>query len=225
MKRRRISTRRQKRSVELPKPGRKGNIKVTREGWLNIARVALVEDGIEGVKVDRLAQRVKVSRGGFYYHFKNHQQVLEELLLVWKNQNRFTPARVDVSTPAAANQALDRIIDDLIHENGFDPQFDVAVREWARISHPVADVVLEMDKQRTDILTQVFQGMGYESQEARTRGRVFYWHQIGYYAVGMHETLAEREANLASYIKVLAGDRYSGKLAGRVKTSAPKKGA
>ena len=215
MKRKRISTRRQKRELVIPKPPRNGNIKITREGWLNCARVALIEDGIDGVKVDRLAQRVKVTRGGFYYHFKNHHQILGELLMAWKSQNRFTPAKVDTSTPVTANAVLDRIIDDLVHENGFDPQFDMAVREWARISHPVADVVQGVDQQRVEVLHRVFAGMGYPDKEALIRARVFYWHQIGYYAVGMHETTAERENNLAAYIKVLAGDKYRGKLARR----------
>lgn len=212
MKRKRISTRRQKRQLVIPKPGRKGNIKITREGWLNCARVALIEDGIDGVKVDRLAQRVKVTRGGFYYHFKHHQQLLDELLLLWKDQNRFTPAKVDTGTAVAANSVLDRIIDDLVHENGFDPQFDMAVREWARISQPVADVVNGVDEQRVATLRQVFAGMGYPAKEALIRARVFYWHQVGYYAVGRQEPVAEREANLAAYVKVLAGDKYRGKL-------------
>ena len=215
MKRKRISTRRQKRELVIPKPTRNGNIKITREGWLNCARVALIEDGIEGVKVDRLAQRVKVTRGGFYYHFKNHQQVLNELLLMWKNQNRFTPAKVDASSAEIANGLLDRIIDDLVHENGFDPQFDMAVREWARISQPVADVVHGVDEQRVEVLHQIFARMGYASKEALIRARVFYWHQVGYYAVGMRETTTERENNLAAYIKVLAGGKYRGKMAQR----------
>ncbi len=213
MKRKRISTRRQKRELVIPKPGRNGNIKITREGWLNCARVALIEDGIEGVKVDRLAQRAKVTRGGFYYHFKNHQQILEELLLVWKTQNRFTPAKVDVATVEAANAVLDRIIDDLVHESGFDPQFDMAVREWARISQPVANIVHAVDDQRVDILQQVFAGMGYAAKDAMVRARVFYWHQVGYYAVGMHEATAEREDNLSAFIRVLAGEKYRGRIA------------
>ena len=208
---RRISTRRQKRTLVIPKPSRNGNIKVTREGWLNCARVALIEDGIDGVKVDRLAQRTKVTRGGFYYHFKSHHQMLDELLLVWKSQNRFTPARFEGTGAVAASQALDRIIDDLVHENGFDPQFDMAVREWARISQPVADVVQEIDEERLGVLRQIFAAMGYAAEEANIRARIFYWHQIGYYAVGMVETVAEREGNLGAYIKVLAGERYAGR--------------
>lgn len=213
MKRKRISTRRQKRQLVIPKPGRKGNIKITREGWLNCARVALIEDGIEGVKVDRLAQRVKVTRGGFYYHFKHHQQVLDELLALWKTQNRFTPAKLDTSSLDASSAELDRITDHLVHETGFDPQFDMAVREWARISQPVADVVHGVDEQRIESLRQVFTGMGYAAKEALIRARVFYWHQIGYYAVGMHEAVTERESNLAEYIKVLAGEKYRGRMA------------
>lgn len=211
IKRKPISTKRQKRPLVAPKPPRKGNIKITREGWLNCARVALIEDGIDGVKVDRLAQRFKVTRGGFYHHFKSHNQVLDELLLIWKSQNRFTPSKVDVSTRRAACDALDRVIDDLIHENGFDPQFDMAVREWARISQPVANVVGEVDRQRMDVLRQIFGGMGYEGKDALIRARVFYLHQIGYYALGMVESVAEREGNLAAYIKVLAGNLYRGR--------------
>jgi len=211
MKRKLISTRRQKRPLVSPKPTRKGNIKITREGWLNSARVALIEDGIDGVKVDRLAKRLKVTRGGFYHHFKSHNQILDELLVMWKNQNRFTPAKVEVSTRKAASEALDRITDDLVHETGFDPQFDMAVREWARISQPTANVVEKVDQQRIDILRQVFEGMGYEAKDAVIRARIFYMHQIGYYALGMSEPVGQRESTLPLYIKALAGTLYRGK--------------
>ncbi|HZP13018.1 MAG TPA: TetR/AcrR family transcriptional regulator [Nevskiaceae bacterium] len=208
MKRRRISTGRQSRTLVIPKPARKGNIKVPREGWLNCARVALIEDGIDGVKVDRLAKRLKISRGGFYHHFKNLHQLLNELLVVWKTQNRFTPAKVEASSPEAAAKAFERITDDLIHENGFDSQFDMAVREWARISHPAADVVHAVDNERVEILKEIFVGFGYPAREALIRARIFYWHQIGYYAVGFRESLKEREGNVRIYLDVLAGDKY-----------------
>lgn len=214
MKRKPISTRRQKRKLETPEPPRKGNFKVTREGWLDCARVALIEDGIDGVKVDRLAQRLKVTRGGFYHHFDSHQQLLDELLLMWKSQNRFTPTKVDVPNAKAACEALDRITDDLVHENGFDPQFDMAVREWGRIAHPVAAVLAKVDGQRIGVLTQIFKGMGYGADEAVIRARIYYMHQIGYYAMGVIEPVATREANTAVYIKVLAGNRYRGRHSG-----------
>jgi AcrR family transcriptional regulator len=208
MKRGRISTGRQSRKLVVPKPTRKGNIKVPREGWLNCARVTLIEDGIDGVKVDRLARRLKISRGGFYHHFRNLQQLLNELLVMWKTQNRFTPAKIVASTPEAAGKALFQISQDVVHENGFDPQFDMAMREWARISHPAAEVVHEVDKERVAALQQVFEGFGYGPREAMIRARIYYWHQIGYYAAGFREPMGERVRNLSIYLDVLAGEKY-----------------
>lgn len=207
-KRKRIATGRQRRALAVPRPTRKGNVKVTREAWVDGARVALIEEGIGGVRIDSLAKRLRVTRGSFYYHFKHHHQLLEELLSAWRLQNRFTPAKVDTSTPAAAARNLQRITDDLVHENGFDPQFDMAVREWARIAQPVADVVQAIDEQRTEVLRQIFVGLGYPGPQALIRARICYWHQIGYYAVGFQEPVAVREANLQTYLEVMAGDKY-----------------
>lgn len=215
MKRAPLSTRRQRRALVIPKPDRPGNIKVTREGWLNCARVALIEDGIDGVKADRLAQRAKVTRGGFYYHFDKHQDLLDGLLDLWTRENHFTPAEVDTSSVAASCAALDLVVDNLVHEIGFDPQFDMAVREWARISQPVADVVQGVDDRRIGVLRKIFSGMGYAARDALIRARVFYWHQIGYYAVGIKETVGARESHLPAYIKVLAGERYRGRFSER----------
>lgn len=209
MAKRLTSTRRQKRVLDIPAPERKGNIKIPLEGWVNCAKVVLIEEGIGAVKVDRLAKRLGVTRGGFYYHFDHHHRLLEALLENWRTNNHFTPDRVDTSSTAAALEALERISDDLIHERGFDPQFDMAIREWARISQAVADVVHRVDEKRIEILRQIFAGLGCKPKEAAIRARVYYWHQIGYYAIGVSEDVGLREGNLQTYLEVLAGEKYS----------------
>lgn len=208
MKKRQGPGERPKRELVIPKPDRKGNIKITREGWLNCARVALIEGGVDSVKVDRLAKRLKVTRGSFYHHFKHHKQLLQELLDCWRDKNRFVPPKVDAASPKAAARAFDKISDDLIHESDFDPQFDLAVREWARVSQSVADLVHDVDSERVEVLRQVFAGLGYGSKEALIRARIYYWHQMGYYAVGFREDVGEREANMRLYLDVLAGEKY-----------------
>src|SRR5882762_4322755 len=102
MSRKLTSSKRQKRELRVPLPHRKGNIKIPYEGWLEAAKVVLIEEGIGMVKVDRLARRLKVTRGGFYYHFKSHHALLEDLLKRWRTQNQFVADDLDVSTPQAA---------------------------------------------------------------------------------------------------------------------------
>lgn len=199
---------RQKRKLTIPEPGRKGNIKVTREGWIACAKVILIEEGIGAVKVDKLARRLKVTRGGFYYHFKNHHGLLETLLDDWRHENRFTPPELDVATPNQALKTLELICDNLIHERGFDPQYDMAMREWARISKPVAEVVHKVDDERIHALRSVFAGLGYSNDEAFARAKVFYTHQIGHYTIGVDESTSIREKNLKIYLDVLGGNAY-----------------
>jgi AcrR family transcriptional regulator len=209
MSRKLTSARRQKRELRVPRPHRKGNIKIPHEGWLEAAKVVLIEEGIGMVKVDRLARRLKVTRGGFYYHFKSHHALLEDLLKRWRTQNRFVPGEIDASTPERSFVALQSLTDALIHERGFDPQFDMAVREWARISVPVHEVVDQVDDERIEALAKIFAGLGCKQKEAEIRARVFYYHQVGYYALGVAETVGTREENLPLYLAVLCGERYT----------------
>lgn len=208
MNRKLTSAKRHKRELRVPQPDRKGNIKIPFEGWLEAAKVALIEDGIGMVKVDRLARRLKVTRGGFYYHFKSHHALLGELLKRWRTQNRFLPEVLDVSTPKAAHATLQALTYALIHERGFDSQFDMAVREWARISQPVHEVVDQVDAERIKALSRVFAGLGCKPKEAEIRARVFYYHQVGYYSMGVTESVRTREQNLPIYLAVLCGERY-----------------
>jgi AcrR family transcriptional regulator len=208
MSRKLTSSLRQKRELRVPRPHRKGNIKIPHEGWLEAARVVLIEEGINMVKVDRLARRLKVTRGGFYYHFKSHHALLEDLLKRWRTQNKFVPANIDATTPQAAYAALLELTDALVHERGFDPQFDMAVREWARISIPVAEVVNEVDAERIKTLNKILLGLGCKPKEADIRAKVFYYHQIGYYSLGVHESTRTREDNLPTYLAVLCGENY-----------------
>ena len=57
-----------------------GNVKVTREDWLNIAMDALIRDGVEAVKVKIFAEALGVSRSSFYWYFKSRQELLDALL-------------------------------------------------------------------------------------------------------------------------------------------------
>jgi AcrR family transcriptional regulator len=125
-----------------------GNVKVPKEGWLECAKQALIEEGIGSVKADRLAKRLNITRGSFYHYFNSVKELLDELLEYWRQTNRFIADDMDLSSPESARQALIDTANELVHEQHFDPQFDLAVREWGRISKPVASVVSGTDDNR-----------------------------------------------------------------------------
>jgi len=185
-------------------------VKVSREMWLETAKQALIKDGLHGVKIDRLAKTLGVTRGGFYHHFNNHKDLLERLLDHWSITNNFTPTEGNVTNPAEALHALKTMMMNLVREKDFSPAFEMAVREWARINPHTNLVVDKVDQERIEKMTDLFLALGCNSEEAPIRARVLYFHQIGYYSLGYHRRYSKEERLLDApiYLKILCGQRY-----------------
>jgi AcrR family transcriptional regulator len=184
---------------------RKSHQPLGREIWLDTAREALIEEGTAGVEINKLAKRLGVSRGGFYWFFKSREKLLEDLLAYWANTSTKLFERILQPERRNGLQEYHALINLWIDEKEYDPKWDGAVRDWARTSASVLKVVQRVDEKRIGIIEQMFLDMGYQGKEAHIRARVTYYHQVGYYALGIHESRKERLALLPYYAKVLTG--------------------
>lgn len=174
-----------------------------REAWIVAAREALIRDGIRGVEVGKLARRLKVTRGGFYWFFNGRKQLLDELLVDWE-QNNSAAFRALLKTPDRNGMAaFQAVVDIWVNETGYSPAWDSAVRDWARVSAKVARAVRRVDDERIDVLKQLFLDMGHPDEEAFIRARITYFHQVGYYAMGVEEPREQRLRFLPLYTRVL----------------------
>ena len=186
--------------------------KVTPETWVQTARHALVEEGLAGVKVDRLATRLRVTRGGFYHNFRDRDDLLARLLDDWVESCRFLPPEEAWLSAASAMAWIEAASERLIEENGYDSAFDMAVREWGRSDQRAAWAVERSDRERISTLQRCFVALGYANDKALIRARVFYFHQIGYYSIGIRSSLAERKRNAKLYLEILCGSEASSRV-------------
>jgi len=180
--------------------------KITAATWIDTARRSLIDEGIAGVKIDRLASRLGVTRGGFYHNFKDRDEFLDRLLDHWKQTCRFLPDQPPGTKPADGLAWLEEVVRRLIESDGYDYHFDLSVREWARADKRAAWAVERADKERLTTLQRCFEALGYDQAKAAIRARVFYYHQIGYYAIGVRQSIAERRQNAVHYIEILCGE-------------------
>ncbi len=187
-----------------PSP-KKGNFKVSREEWLALARKTLISEGVNGVKVERLAAKLGVTRGGFYWFFKNRQELLDALLEDWKTANTKPFFDAVANAGPDGRDQFDAITNLYVSEEDFSPAYDAAVRDWARTSLKARHAVEAADDARIALLTDIFKTMGYDAEEAFIRARVTYFHQVGYYALGIKESKETREHYLPLYSKILSG--------------------
>lgn len=183
----------------------RGNTKTTREEWLQAARDVLVAEGAAHIKIDRLARGLGVTRGGFYWFFRNRQDLLDQLLADWKSSRSdrvFQTLKEPFSDPI---DLFVRFTVALVNEREYSPALDSAVRDWARTSVRAKKAVTLVDDRRIKLLTDAFKQLGYSGEDAFIRARVFYFHQVGYYAMELRETREERLHYLPVYFKVLTG--------------------
>jgi AcrR family transcriptional regulator len=173
--------------------------------WVDAARAAFIKGGIAAVKVDRLARELGVTRGSFYWHFRDRAHLLDRLLEDWRQRNTEPFERVAHRTSVPGRERFMQVVDLWISERDFDPAYDAAVRDWARVSRKVEAAVRATDDARIKLLEEIFQAMGHVGDEALVRARVAYFHQVGYYTLAMRETRKRRRALVPLYVQILAG--------------------
>ncbi|MEG3153641.1 TetR/AcrR family transcriptional regulator [Sphingomonas sp. RB1R13] len=164
----------------------------------------LIEGGVASLQINALAQRLGVTRGGFYWRFRNRQDLLNHLLDHWESTNsrNFLVALERSGTPKERYRRLVRLF---IDEKDFNPALDGAVRQWGSIDQAVRARVRENDEQRIAALQKLFLEAGQETDEAMIRARIVYFHQVGYYTLGLEETRARRLTLIPLYDRILTG--------------------
>jgi AcrR family transcriptional regulator len=179
--------------------------KVTAADWLDIALRTLVGEGVEQVRILPLAKKLEVSRSSFYWYFKDREDLLNKLLEFWKNKNSASIISRSLRDSVSITDALIYLFECWIDENIYDPRLDFAIREWARRSRKIKEVVVRSDDERVGAIAAMFRRHGFADQDAFIRARVVYYMQIGYYSVDPREALRARIANLPAYVRAFTG--------------------
>lgn len=182
-----------------------GNIKVTREDWLNAAMETLVGDGVERVKILTLSERLDVSRSSFYWYFKDRQDLLDALLAHWEGTNTAAIVAWAGHPAQTIGEAVCNVWRAMIDPALFHNPLDFAVRDWARRSDAVRRVLERSDEARIGALQSMFARFGYASTEALVRARTLYYMQIGYNDADLHEPMAARIKLVPYYILTFTG--------------------
>lgn len=185
-------------------PGDKG-WRGSRELWLDAAKAALLDGGIEAVKIQPLASGLNLSRTSFYWFFKDRASILDALLDDWDASN--TAALVDGCEAYGASiaEAVLNLLTVFLDETRFEPRYDTAIRGWAHQSDAVTARVAAADDRRLAAIRAMFDRFDFAPDEADARARTIYLVQIGYISLQTRESLAERMTRIPAYVKTFCG--------------------
>ena len=172
------------------------------ELWLDAAYEALIESGVEAVKVQLLSKKLRLSRGSFYWMFKDREALLDALLERWREKNTGGIAKQAEAYAETLEEALLNVFDCWLDPQIFDFHFEFAVRSWALQSPTVMAELTEADESRVKSMTKLFRRYGMEAAMADVSARALYQGQIGYISMGTKEPEADRMKRIPLYIKL-----------------------
>jgi AcrR family transcriptional regulator len=152
--------------------------RLSREDWIEAALQALADGGAAGLAVERLAAQLGTTKGSFYWHFKDREELITEALGAWERD--VTDAAIErmkeIADPVERLHVLMVAATELEEREHFD------VRLLPSASDPiVGEVVKRVQRKRLAFLAQAFRDAGFPPAESRTRARLAYSLYLGWF--------------------------------------------
>jgi AcrR family transcriptional regulator len=144
--------------------------------WVEAAFDALAEGGVDAVRIDPLAKRLGVTRGSFYWHFKDRDALHQAMLRSWRERATYQVVnRIERNADPPAER-LKRLLA-LPYESPRSSRaaaIELAIRLWARRDKQAAKAVRHIDRVRLEYFSDLLRQHGIEAEEASRRAFLFY---------------------------------------------------
>jgi AcrR family transcriptional regulator len=158
---------------------------LSKADWLRAARRALLKGGVDAVRVTRLASVLRVTKGSFYWHFKDRGELLDALLREWEDELQQILAEMEGAAGAdALAKLLQVVVTHAAQSETGDVPSDAAIFAWASTSPPVARRVNRAEQERLKVLARL--------TGDPMRGEVLYLAWLGFVARGQRLPASRR---------------------------------
>ncbi len=154
--------------------------RLDRDAWIRAAFAALAEHGADALRVEVLAKRCGVTKGSFYWHFKDRRDLIEALLESWKHgriDDIKKQTRAEPGNELAAIYHTIEVYAAVKNRKGI--MIELAVRDLARRDSAAQATVEEVDAVRLDCAKRLFLGCGLSAKEATARSLLLYAYVFG----------------------------------------------
>jgi AcrR family transcriptional regulator len=126
-----------------------------RETWIQQGLRALAFGGPDVVRVESLAKALGVTKGGFYWHFRDRQALLDAMLGAWEETLVDRVIEISERGGGSGRTRLRRLFAAAGEGEGI-LDLELSVRDWARRDPAVAERVTRVDNRRLAYLRPLF---------------------------------------------------------------------
>lgn len=169
------------------------------DDWVRAAFEIMVDEGIGGVKIQRLCDRLGVTKGSFYHHFDDVDAFLRTVADAWSEhgaQQGPTPDH-DGDPEAAMLHAMAFFSDRRARA------LTKAMRDWAQHDERAREAIVASDRAVFSAVSGVFRRLGFDAGEAEVRAKILYYAGVGFAHVGPLGSSASARTHLLDTWQIL----------------------
>ncbi len=146
---------------------------LSREKWLELAFDAMSNECKSKFSLDSLLKEMPVSKGSFYWHFKNRAEFLVALVDYWDRHDTQSVVEAMSALPLSTS-AADRLWElmCIVYEMSY-ARYDLLIRSLTLEFPDLHKTVAKVDQKRYDTVRQLFAEMGLEGDALDMRTLMF----------------------------------------------------
>ncbi len=149
---------------------------IGRSDWLRVAVQVLAKKGIDGVRVEPLARLLGVTKGSFYWHFRNRRDLLDALVDLWEEETTWLIAEArQADTP---RMRLLRFFQLISPEHNYPSDREMFV--WARRTPQVKSRANAIELKRVAFIEEQLRHDGVSAPIAARRAEIAYLATLGW---------------------------------------------
>lgn len=162
----------------MPSTRTSGSSRLSVDDWIQAGYSLLADEGLQSLKIDRLCDRLCVTKGSFYWHFTDMAGYRTALIDSWGGQ-RGDEHRVytDIRDHPPRDR-LSMMMNALISPRHW--RLERTMREWARSDPHVAKSVEASDRLVLRTVQQAYTDLGFGAGEAELRAGTTFAAGIGF---------------------------------------------
>jgi AcrR family transcriptional regulator len=179
--------------------------------WVAAGIAALAAGGVDKVRVEVIAERLGVTKGGFYRRFRDRRALLDAILHTWSEGRIAAVDRQTALGEASPGQRLRAVItlfSERVSTQGM--AIELAIRQWARSDRAAAAAVARVDDRRLKNVAELYRSMGLAPQDARARAVLLYAFIFGQSLLFLEQTPRGKAALIATCTSVLVEEGGDG---------------
>ncbi|MGE2728337.1 TetR/AcrR family transcriptional regulator [Mycolicibacterium vaccae] len=155
-----------------------GSGKRSADDWIHAGYAVLADEGIKGLKLDRLCRRLGVTKGSFYWHFTDMTAYRTALVTTWAQLRDRDRSHFADLAELPPRRRLSAMMATLLSARQWN--LERAMREWARTDPEVAESVRTADQLVLAAVRQAFVDAGFEGEDADVRAQATFAAGIGF---------------------------------------------